>query len=173
MMRLTSLLTMLGISYLALCGIAYAVGARFNSTRSIPVGLYWETKDPVEKGAYVMFCPPQREVFDLAMTRGYIGAGYCPGGYGFMMKKILAAKTDVVSISDEGVRVNDVLLPFSVPSDLDGAGRPMPRFRAIHELTESEVLLMTDINAGSFDGRYFGLIERSQIKGVIRPVFTW
>lgn len=49
----------------------------------------------------------------------------------------------------------------------------MPRFRTTKELTESEVLLMTDINAGSFDGRYFGLVERSQIKGVIRPVFTW
>lgn len=90
-----------------------------------------------------------------------------------MMKKILAAKTDVISIGDDGVRVNDVLLPFSAPSALDGAGRPMPRFRTTKELTESEVLLMTDINAGSFDGRYFGLVERSQIKGVIRPVFTW
>ncbi|OAI14544.1 conjugal transfer protein TraF [Methylomonas lenta] len=173
MKRLTSLIAILGISYLALCGIAYAVGARFNSTRSIPVGLYWETRDPVEKGAYVMFCPPQTEVFDLAKTRGYIGAGYCPGGYGYMMKKILAAKTDVVSVDDDGVRVNDVLLPYSTPFDLDGAGRPMPRFRATHELGESEVLLMTDMNKGSFDGRYFGLINRSQITGVIRPVLTW
>jgi hypothetical protein len=37
----------------------YAAGARINTTKSIPVGLYWTSSAPVEKGAYVLFCPPQ------------------------------------------------------------------------------------------------------------------
>ncbi|MBL8368460.1 MAG: S26 family signal peptidase, partial [Candidatus Accumulibacter sp.] len=40
-------------------------------------------------------------------------------------------------------------------------------------LSGSELLLMSDVSGISFDGRYFGPIDRSQIKGVIRPVFTW
>jgi type IV secretory pathway protease TraF len=35
------------------------------------------------------------------------------------------------------------------------------------------LLLMTDVSPISFDSRYYGLINRSQIKGVIRPIYTW
>jgi type IV secretory pathway protease TraF len=48
-----------GVSLLLLGAMAYASGARINSTRSIPVGVYWLSSDPVVKGAYVIFCPPQ------------------------------------------------------------------------------------------------------------------
>jgi conjugative transfer signal peptidase TraF len=102
-----------GVSLLLLGAMAYASGARINSTRSIPVGVYWLSSDPVVKGAYVIFCPPQVAVFDEAKARGYIGAGFCPGEYGYMMKRVLAAKNDAVSITAEGVRVNGELLPLS------------------------------------------------------------
>ena len=95
-----------GVSVLALGALACASGARINSTRSIPVGLYWLSSEPVEKGAYVMFCPPPIGVFDEARARGYLGAGFCPGGYGYLMKRVLAAKDDVVTISDGKVAVS-------------------------------------------------------------------
>ena len=74
--------------------------------------------------SYVIFCPPKRDVFDVAKERGYIGAGFCPGGYGYMMKRVFAAKDDVVVVADDGVRVNGELLPFSAPLKSDKAGRP-------------------------------------------------
>ena len=163
-----------GVSLLLLGAMAYASGARINSTRSIPVGVYWLSSDPVVKGAYVIFCPPQTGVFDEAKARGYIGAGFCPGEYGYLMKRVLAAKNDAVSITAEGVRVNGELLPLSTPIEADSAGRPLPRFQSDRfTLSGSELLLMSDVSGISFDGRYFGPIDRSQIKGVIRPVFTW
>ena len=163
-----------GVSLLLLGAMAYASGARINSTRSIPVGVYWLSGDPVAKGAYVIFCPPQVGVFDEAKARGYIGAGFCPGEYGYLMKRVLAAKNDAVSITAEGVRVNGELLPLSAPIEADSAGRPVPRFQSERfTLSSSELLLMSDVSGISFDGRYFGPIDRSQIKGVIRPVFTW
>ena len=163
-----------GVSLLLLGAMAYASGARINSTRSIPVGVYWLSSDPVVKGAYVIFCPPQTGVFDEAKARGYIGAGFCPGEYGYMMKRALAAKNDAVTITAEGVRVNGELLPLSAPIEADSAGRPLPRFQSERfTLSGSELLLMSDVSGISFDGRYFGPIDRSQIKGVIRPVFTW
>ena len=152
----------------------YAAGARVNTTKSIPVGLYWLTKEPVEKGAYVVFCPPQVGVFDDAKERGYIGAGFCPGGYGFMMKRVLAAKDDQVAVTNDGVTVNGQLLPLSAPLATDKAGRELPRYQATHyTLGNSELLLMSDVSGTSFDGRYYGPISRNQIKGVIRPVVTW
>jgi conjugative transfer signal peptidase TraF len=70
--------------------------------------------------------------------------------------------------------VNGRLLSLSAPLKTDQAGRPMPRYRP-HAFTlgASEVLLMSEVSATSFDGRYFGPLSRSQIKSVIRPVLTW
>lgn len=70
--------------------------------------------------------------------------------------------------------VRGELLPLSAPIKADKAGRPLPRYQSnSYTLGNSEVLLMSDVSATSFDGRYFGPINRSQIKTVIRPVITW
>lgn len=172
--RITSITAIGGTAVLLLGMASYAAGARINTTKSIPVGLYWTSSAPVEKGAYVLFCPPQVGVFDDAKGRGYIGAGFCPGGYGFMMKRILATENDVISIADEGVRVNGALLPLSAPVKTDKSGRPLPRYQTNSVmLGNAEVLLMSDVSATSFDGRYFGPVNRSQIKAVMSPVMTW
>jgi conjugative transfer signal peptidase TraF len=167
-------MVVIGIFILVLAIAVYSAGGRINTTRSIPVGLYWLTNEPVGKGRYVIFCPPQTPLFHEAKKRGYIGAGFCPGGYGYMMKRILAAKKDAVSINDEGVAVNGVFLPHSKPVKADKAGRPLRRFPLNHfTLNETETLLMSDVSDISFDGRYFGPISGSQIKSVICPVLTW
>jgi len=157
----------------ALAGILGLCGARINSSSSFPLGLYWKINAPLEKGSLVIFCPPQTPVFDEAKGRGYIGAGFCPGGYREMIKKIAAIKGDQVSVSDQGVAVNGVLIQNSKPYSEDRAGRPMPRFETDCTLTENQVLLMSDYDPRSFDGRYFGPISRAQIRSVIRPVLTW
>jgi len=70
----------LGAALLVLGLAAHLAGARINSSHSIPRGLYWTSSTPVAPGRYVMFCPPQLGVFEEARRRGYIGAGFCPGG---------------------------------------------------------------------------------------------
>jgi conjugative transfer signal peptidase TraF len=172
--RAIKLIVVAGVSLFVLAGAVYLAGARINTSKSIRLGLYWTTDAPVEKGAYVSFCPPHNDVFDEARRRGYISGGFCEGGYGQLMKRVLAARGDVVTIADNGVTVNGKLLPFSVPRATDPAGRPLPRGQANqYVLGPGELLLMTDVSATSFDGRYFGMIQRSQISDVIRPVYVW
>lgn len=152
----------------------YLAGARINTTKSIPVGLYWATDEYVRKGSYVMFCPPELPAFLLAKERGYIATGMCPGGYGYMMKRILAAKNDVVRFTDQGVFVNGTLLPLSKPLYSDLSGRPLPHFRTdAYTLTAEDVLLMSEVSATSFDGRYCGPVNVAQIRSVIKPIFIW
>jgi conjugative transfer signal peptidase TraF len=163
-----------GAAVLALGVVCYAAGVRVNTTKSIPLGLYRSSNAPIKKGVYVMFCPPQTGVFDEAKKRGYIGGGLCPGGYGYLMKKVLAAKADAVTVADDGVRVNGELLPLSAPVKADKAGRTLPRYQSnTYELGNAEVLLMSDVSSTSFDSRYFGPIHVAQIKSVIKPVFVW
>jgi len=175
--RITVSVAVVGTVFLMLISGFYMAGARINTTKSIPVGLYWTSTMPIEKikkGAYVLFCPPQNSIFDEAKTRDYIGSGTCPGGYGLMMKRVLAAQNDVVSVDDTGVCVNGKLLPHSTPIKADTIGRPLPCYRVDHyALSHTELLLMSDVSATSFDSRYFGPIDRSQIKTVIFPVMTW
>lgn len=166
----------------AICALAllvqgvflYLLGARINTTLSVPVGLYWRVSEPVEKGAYVMFCPPPLEIFDQAKRRGYLGAGFCPGGYGYIMKQVAGATDDRVEVGSDGVRVNGLLLAMSAPLRADAGGRTMPRFQAdSYVLSEHQLLLMGDSNPRSFDARYFGPVQRGQVKDVVAPVFTW
>jgi conjugative transfer signal peptidase TraF len=159
---------------LGIGAILGAAGARINTSKSIAVGLYWNTDRPVQRGEYVLFCPPDSIVMAEARQRGYLTTGFCPGDYGYMMKRIVALGGDVVTVASEGVRVNGQLLPFSAPLGQDGSGRAMPRLQGRRfVLGASEVLLMTDASRTSFDARYFGPIGRSQIRTVIVPVLTW
>ncbi len=155
------------------CGIGYMAGLRINTTKSIPVGIYKLISHTPHKGDYVIFCPPQKDIFNVAHQRGYIGSGFCPGGYGEMMKQILAAKGDEVAFRDSGVYVNGQVLPYSKPLSIDPGGRPLPAIREVHTLSKSEVLLMTDQSASSFDGRYFGAVTTSHIISAVKPVLTW
>lgn len=148
-------------------------GFKVNTTKSIPVGLYYAVDTAPVKGSYVMFCPPDTEVFSMAKSRGYIAAGFCPGSFGCLMKRISAYSGDSLCVSDEGVFVNGALLPNSKPLDADLSGRPLPRFRINNYiLRPSEVLLMSDVSKTSFDGRYYGPVSRSLIKTAILPLIT-
>jgi conjugative transfer signal peptidase TraF len=162
------------LSPIAVGLICYLAGLKINTTKSIPVGIYRLTDVPVGKGEYVIFCPPQTALFDEARERGYIGAGFCPGGYGYMMKRVLATGNDRIVSTDEGLRINGSLLPLSKPLETDNAGRMMPRYRFNdYKLGKSELLLMSDVSGTSFDGRYFGSVEAGQVRGVIRPVVAF
>lgn len=169
--------TMMAIaSFIFICftGLLTISGARFNTSKSIPQGLYWMTKKPIQKGEYVLFCPPQKAIFEKALRRGYIHSGFCPGGFGYMMKRVVATQGDVVSINSWGVWVNNRFVEHSVPHPADEQGRTLPELNLRqYQLNNSELLLMTDQSTMSFDARYFGLITRSQVKAVISPVLTW
>jgi len=153
---------------------ASLVGIRINTTGSYPPGIYWMTNAPIAKGALVIFCPTNTVAFHQAKERGYINAGFCPGGTGYMIKKILAAANDRVEMTAAGVLVNGVLLSNSKPMKMDLEGQPLSPIEGdIAALDNNSVLLMSDYSSKSFDARYFGLMNKTQIISVIRPLFTW
>ena len=165
------LLTATGLA-LALFGLAGAFGARINTTGSFPPGLYWMTGEAARKGALVIACPPPVEAVAEGLRRGYIGAGFCPGGYGYVIKKIVGLPGDRVAVTGQGVSVNGETVPNSAPRRFDTEGKPLPFREAAYTLGMAQVLLMSDYSPRSFDGRYFGPVDQTGIMGVLRPVLT-
>ncbi len=154
--------------------VFYVSGWRINTTRSIPRGIYALTDRRVTQGDYVVFCPPEKPIFKEALSRGYVSSGFCAGGYGPLMKKVMGAADDILTINGLGVFLNGRLLPFSQPLLADGAGRVLTHVDLTdYRLKANELLLMTDVIHNSFDARYFGLVDQSQIEAVIDPVINW
>ncbi|EHL31865.1 hypothetical protein LDG_6031 [Legionella drancourtii LLAP12] len=89
------------------------------------------------------------------------------------MKKVVAVSGDILSVTPEGVLVNQTLLPFSKPKLKDGINRTLPQWRTLdYSLKENEVMTMTSQSEWSFDGRYYGLVHTRQIKGMITPIWV-
>lgn len=152
---------------------AHLSGVVINTTASLPLGLYRTIEAPVARGVYVKFCPPPSALFDEAARRGYLHAGFCPGGYMPLLKRVLAIPGDRVKVTPDGVRINGERVPLSELMHVDGSGRPMPRYAQDRVLAASEVMLMSDVSSVSFDGRYFGPIDQRQVEAVIEPLYTW
>ena len=171
-LNLTRCLLTATIAAFATAALASLLGARVNTTGSYPPGLYWVTGEAAQKGALVIACPPDVATVAEGFRRGYIGAGFCPGGYGYVIKKIVAVPGDRVTITEQGVSVNEEKIPNSAPRQADTAGKPLPFREITYTLGMAQVLLMSDYNPKSFDGRYFGPVDQTGIKGVLRPVFT-
>lgn len=154
--------------------ICYCIGVRINVTPSIPLGLYVTVKQPITKGDYVEFCPPVEEPFILAQKRGYIAYGFCPGRFGKLMKKVVGVTGDQVVMTHAGIRINNEHVPFSKPRLADASGRTLPKiYPQQFKMQKSELLLMSDTTDTSFDSRYFGVINKSNVLNVIKPLYTW
>ncbi len=118
--------------------------------------------------------PPASPIFKLAKERGYLAAGPSPAGTCGLIQQVAALSGDRVTIGVQGVQVNGVLLKNSAPRPADEAGRPLSAYElSDYALRSEEVLLMSDYNPASFDGRYFGPLSKTTIQSVIVPVITW
>lgn len=173
MKKLSVFITIFLISLIAVGALFHAVGFRINLTESIPIGLYRITRATPIKNAFVIFCPDDRKSFKLARDRGYINNGLYCAGYGYLMKKVVAVSGDVLSVTNEGVFVNQILIPYSKPKLQDGMNRALPQWQVInYSLQEDEIMTMTSQSEWSFDGRYYGFVHTIQIKGVITPIWV-
>lgn len=162
--------SIIAILFLA-CGVFFTMGGIVNTGSSIPPGLYWKFDKPLAIGKIVIFCPPNQPVFQEARKRGLIDGGNCPDNFDSLMLKVAGKRKDIVTINENGIYVNDVLLPQSKPLlDKEGQGIPMETLNH-YELKENEVLLISDSSETPFDSRYFGSIEVGQIDSVISPIF--
>jgi len=160
---------------LAILASADLGGLRINGTASMPRGL-WHVGAPVAPlrcGEIVTLCPPDTGPFREAAARGYLPAGFCPGGFEPLVKPIAAIVGDLVTVSAAGVTVNGAPVPGTAPMTADGAGRPLSPFPAgAYRVAPGDLWLLSGHDPRSFDSRYFGPVPAPNVQGVARPLWV-
>ncbi|MBK8815493.1 MAG: conjugative transfer signal peptidase TraF [Methylococcaceae bacterium] len=157
---------------LLMCGVFFTMGGIVNTGSSIPPGLYWKVDKPLAVGKTVVLCPANQPIFQQARKKGLIKEGTCPDNYDSLMLTIVGKRKDIVTINENGIFVNERLLPQSKPQlkDKDVQTIAMASLTQ-YELKENEVMLISGATENPFDSRYFGPIEVDQIDSVISPIF--
>lgn len=156
---------------LALAVAAQWAGLRLNDSPSMPTGLYVRTSS--ESGSsLVVFCPAE-PFARLSVERGYRSRGNCPDGAEPLAKPIAARSDDIVGLSATGMAVNGQLLPNTAPLVTDTAGRPLPHWPfGRYVVPPSTVWVASSYSPRSFDSRYFGPVQASQVREHVRPLLT-
>ena len=156
---------------LALALVASWAGLRLNDSLSMPTGIY-VTSSYESNATLVVFCPAD-PFARLSVERGYRSRGNCPDGADPLAKPIAARPGDTVEIAACGITVNGHLLPNTAPLVKDSAGRPLfhwPFGRYV--VAPGTVWVASSYSSRSFDSRYFGPVEASQVREHVRPLLT-
>ena len=164
-LRLMLFLATIFLSLVAICAV---FGIRFNVTESLPGLIYIITSD--NSSPVIEFCP-EGAFAQLSVERGYRSKGICPDGAAPMLKPIVARAGDTVEVSANGITVNGTLLHNTSPRTSDSRGRPLTPWRfGRYIVPPGFVWVASQYNPLSFDSRYYGPIQASQICHRLRPL---
>lgn len=135
----------------------------WNVSTSAPIGLYGVMPGAVpERGAMVAARTPVA-VRALAAERRYIPANVP------LVKRVAAVPGDLVCAPGAWMTIDGVAV--ALRQARDRAGRILPWWRGCRRLGPHEYLLLMPA-AASFDGRYFGPVDRRDILGKAVPLWT-
>ncbi|MBL8544858.1 MAG: S26 family signal peptidase [Hyphomonadaceae bacterium] len=145
--------------------IAFALPAAsdrllYNHTPSVPVGFYIRTNAPVTRGTYVTVRAADVAP-EAARARDF------EGRRDRFIKRIAAVAGDRVCAEGDVLTINDG--PPMSRRTHDSTGAELRRWNGCRALAAHEVLLLGDAEQ-SFDGRYWGPIDRNLIEGVWGPL---
>lgn len=169
---LLKLFLLLCLSFVLLSGLCHLLDLHINVTSSLPYGLYKKVdKTDICKGDIILFCL-EGEQAEFAKKRNYLTFGSCPNDMAPIGKKVIATKDDHITLNNEGIKVNGTLLEKTAPLAFDGEGRDLPLKVIDRSLNDNEYFTASQ-KEDSFDSRYFGVISKSQISGLLIPVFTF
>jgi len=136
----------------------------WNATASAPIGFYAVVQaSSLHRGDLVLAVPPP-SVQHFAAQRDYLPIGVP------LVKHIGALGGDDVCGKDHVISINGHIAVRRLTSD--HLHRPLPGWTGCHALSSSELLLLNEDVATSFDGRYFGPTATAAVVGKLVPLWT-
>lgn len=133
----------------------------WNTSASVPIGLYITLSRPARIGDYVLI-RLSGAMQALAERRSYIGAK-TP-----LLKRVAAMEGDRVCRRGRVVRIAG--RRSVIASGFDRGGRQLPVWKGCHRLQSGQVFVL-GTHSESFDSRYFGPLHVEQVIGTAIPVW--
>jgi conjugative transfer signal peptidase TraF len=135
----------------------------WNASASAPIGLYRVVPNNAGRGDLVLVQTPE-PVRKIASERGYLPSNVP------LVKRIAAARGDIVCAAGNTISINHRIVAHRLSSDR--LGRPLPSWTGCRPLDGSQVFLLMEGVADSFDSRYFGPIPATAIIGKLVQIWT-
>lgn len=135
-----------------------------NCTVSMPLGLYWLSRGASPRAGDLVAFPVPRNVDSLVRERRYLPDG------ALLLKQVVATPGDRVCTDGGIFSIDDAA--FGTIASHDGAGRPLPHPPFCGPVAPGEVYVGSHV-PGSFDSRSFGPVRTSDIRGTVRPIWTF
>jgi conjugative transfer signal peptidase TraF len=134
----------------------------WNASPSVPIGLYRLTSRPPQTGALAVIRLPE-PLRILAETRGYLRKG------ALLIKPVIAGADDTVCRHGALVTINGRIAAHARTSDT--AGRSLPAWSGCVRLGASDIFVLA-ADPDSFDSRYVGPIDRTDVVGFALPIWV-
>jgi conjugative transfer signal peptidase TraF len=136
----------------------------WNASASAPVGLYRVVHQRSYARGDLVLAKPSPSVARLAARRGYLPAGVP------LVKRIVATAGNSICVQGENIFIDGQFAAKRLSAD--SKGRPLPGWFGCRILRQDEVFLLMKGVRASFDGRYFGPTNTSQIIGRLEPLWV-
>jgi len=136
----------------------------YNASASAPIGFYWIDLKYVSRDDYVFVRLPER-VRKLVEERRYLPPDVP------LIKRVVGVAGDKICRRGQEILIDGTTIAVARRSD--GLGRELPEWQGCYILSEDQIFLLQD-HPQSFDGRYFGPVDRTLIIGrATRLRFPW
>ena len=135
----------------------------WNASASAPVGLYAVSPGALAKPGDMVIARPPERFRRVAAARDYLPMNVP------LVKRVVAAAGDEVCARGQQLFINGRRV--AVRRVVDGAGRAMPLWTGCVRLRGHQLFLLMDRPA-SFDGRYFGVTDGTDIIGKARLLWA-
>jgi conjugative transfer signal peptidase TraF len=136
----------------------------WNPSPSAPIGLYnVRPADNLQVADLVVVDLPE-PLMRFVTLRGYLPPGIP------LLKRVVGLPGHIVCRIRRSITVDGIEMGAAL--ETDRLGRPMPVWQGCRRIAADEVFLMNRDVENSLDGRYFGPIPVSSIRGAAMPLWT-
>jgi conjugative transfer signal peptidase TraF len=136
----------------------------WNTTASIPTGLYWIRDKPHRYVGERIAVEPPPELRRMLAERGYLTTNVP------LLKRVAALGGQTVC--RVGVRITIDGQFVGVARQRDRMDRALPSWSGCQRLRRDQIFVMNPAAPDSFDGRYFGMLHASDVIGRATPFWT-
>lgn len=139
---------------------------QINLTPSMPLGIY----RIIQNGDIVAVCLPNH-IAQKGLEKKHLIKGKCPSGVISVVKEVIAIPGDTVTLSQEGITVNNQFYPAPKRST-DSQGLVIKRFveNGVYSTINDYWLYGSHSPNYSWDSRYFGGVSKESILNILKVI---